>query len=138
MYRRIMVPVDLAHIAGLDKALKTAAGLSKQYAVPVSYVGVAAAAPGAVAHNPAEFAAKLDAFAKDQAAAHGLSDASAAPYTSHDPSVDLDQTLLKAAEDTDADLIVMGSHIPGFPEHIFTSNAGYVASHAKVSVFVVR
>jgi hypothetical protein len=28
--------------------------------------------------------------------------------------------------------------VPGMPEHIFASNAGAVASHAGVSVFVVR
>ena len=138
MYRKIMVPVDLENTEGLDKALKTAAALSKQYGAPVTYVGVASAAPGAVAHNPAEFSERLHALAKDQSTAHGLADTDAAPFTSHDPTVDLDQTLLRAAEETGADLIVIGSHIPGFPEHFFASNAGYVASHAKVSVFVVR
>jgi hypothetical protein len=28
--------------------------------------------------------------------------------------------------------------VPGLPEHIFASNAGTVASHAEISVFVVR
>jgi hypothetical protein len=32
----------------------------------------------------------------------------------------------------------MASHVPGLPEHIFASNAGAVASHAGMSVFVVR
>jgi hypothetical protein len=28
--------------------------------------------------------------------------------------------------------------VPGLPEHIFASNAGAVAAHADVSVFVIR
>jgi nucleotide-binding universal stress UspA family protein len=32
----------------------------------------------------------------------------------------------------------MGSHVPGFAEHLFSSNAGYLASHTDISVFIVR
>lgn len=56
----------------------------------------------------------------------------------NDVAVDLGNVLIKAAEDMGVDLIVMASHIPGLLEHIFASNAGYVASHAKCSVYVVR
>ena len=37
-----------------------------------------------------------------------------------------------------ADLVIMASHVPGMLEHIFSSHGGYIAQHAKVSVFVVR
>jgi len=43
-----------------------------------------------------------------------------------------------AAKEAGCDLVVMASHVPGFREHILSSNAGYVASHAPISVFVVR
>ena len=36
------------------------------------------------------------------------------------------------------DLIVMASHVPGVAEYVFASNAGYLASHADLSVLVVR
>ena len=36
------------------------------------------------------------------------------------------------------DLVVMASHVPGFREYIFHSNAGFLASHTDLSVFVVR
>lgn len=138
MYKRIMVPVDLAHIDRLEKALTSAADLSKHYKVPVTYVTVATTAPSEIAHTPQEHAKKLDAFAKAQADKHGLHDTDAKFYTSHDPAVDLHETLMKAIGDTGADLVVMASHVPGVPEHIFASNAGSVASHAEVSVFVIR
>lgn len=137
MYAAIMVPVDLSHIDRLDKALTSAADLAKHYGAAITVVGVTAAAPGTVAHNPAEYAAKLQAFADALAAEHGVP-VTAAAYTSHDPTRDLDKTLLAAAKEQGTDLIVMASHVPGLPEHIFTSHGGGVAAHAPVSVFVVR
>lgn len=137
MYSKIMVPVDLAHVERLTKAITTATDMAKQYSIPLTFVAVTAETPTPVAHTPQEFAEKLKAFGAKESAEHGL-EIDTASYPSHDPAVDLDKTLLKAAEENGADLIVMASHVPGLPEHIFASNAGAVASHAKVSVFVVR
>ena len=137
MYRKIMVPIDLAHAGSLDKAIDTASDLAKHYGIPIRFVGVTAETPTEVAHTPEEFADKLAKFAAAEAEKHGLEIDSKA-YPSHDPTVDLDNTLLTAADEIGADLIVVGSHIPGFREHIFASHAGTLASHAEVSVFVVR
>ena len=137
MFKHIMVPVDLAHAGQLDKALTCASDLAKLYGAKVTYVAVTAATPGSVAHNPKEFAEKLDAFAAEQAKAHGI-DASAHAVTSHDPTVDLDPTLLKAVTETGADLVVMGSHVPNITDYIWPSNGGTIAGHAKVTVMVVR
>jgi nucleotide-binding universal stress UspA family protein len=137
MYTKIMVPVDLAHVERLGKALDTAADLAKRYGVPACYVGVTASTPSQVAHTPQEHDEKLARFGAEQAAKHGI-EAETASYTSHDPAVDLGEKLLEAVKDTRSDLIVMASHVPGLPEHLFASNAGAVASHAHVSVFVIR
>lgn len=137
MYAKMMVPVDLAHLERLGKALDTAMDLAKHYGIPVCYVGVTAGTPSEVAHTPQEYADKLERFGAEQAEQHGLKVETAA-YTSHDPAVDLDKRLLEAIKDTRSDLIVMASHVPGVPEHLFASNAGAVASHAEVSVFVIR
>lgn len=137
MYRRIMVPVDLAHIERLNKALDTAMDLAKHYGIPICFVGVTTGTPSEVAHTPEEYAGKLADFAAEQSKKHGLK-IDAVSCISHDPAVDLHEKLLEEIKDTQSDLVVMASHIPGFPEHIFASNAGAVASHADVSVFVVR
>ena len=138
MYKKIMVPVDLAHVERLEKALESAADLSKHYKAPVTYVAVGTTLPGEVAHTPKEYEQKLHAFAKKQAEKYGLHEIDAKFYTSHDPAVDLDEKLLDAINDIGADLVGMASHVPGLPEHIFASNAGEVAMHAKISVFVIR
>jgi nucleotide-binding universal stress UspA family protein len=132
-----MVPVDLAHVERLGKALDTATDLAKRYGIPVCYVGVTVPMPTPVAHTPQEFAGKLAQFGAEQAQKHGI-EVETASYTSHDPAVDLDDKLLAAVKDTKSDLIVMASHVPGLQDHIFSSNAGAVASHAEISVFVIR
>jgi len=137
MYNKIMIPVDLAHINRLEKAISTATDLAKHYGIPICVVGVTPETPSEVAHTPREYSEKLQAFAAAQAERHGLTIESAA-YTSHDPAVDLAQTLVQAARKKNADLIVMASHVPGLVEHVFASNAGEVAAHSDVSVFIVR
>ncbi len=137
MFTRIMVPVDLAHVPQLERALDCAAALAKQHGAKVVYVGVSAASPGSVAHSPEEFARKLDEFASAQGELHGI-DTEGHAVTSHDPRIDLDPTLLKTVADTGADLVVMASHVPNLTDYIWPSNGGTLASHAPVSVMVVR
>jgi len=137
MYKQIMVPVDLSHQEHLGKALATAGGLAKIFSVPICYVGVTTNTPSEVAHTPAEFARKLEAFAAEQGAEHGITVTSKA-YTSHDPAIDLDDYLAKAVPEIGADLVIMASHLPGVLEHVWSSHAGWLASHSKVSVFIVR
>ncbi|WP_373085087.1 universal stress protein [Sneathiella sp.] len=137
MFQRIMVPVDLAHEKRLEKSLGLAADLARQYGATVIYVAISAATPGSVAHTPGEFADKLSRFATDQGKAHNIATESHA-VTSHDPSIDLDPALLKAVNEIKADLVVMASHVPNITDYLWPSNGGTVASHAPVSVMVVR
>ena len=138
MYKKIMIPVDLAHTDRLEKALTTAADLSKQYGIPVCYTAVTASTPTSVAHTPDEFAQKLEAFAQSESDKLGLHSAESHTIVDPDPVADLGKKLIKAAHDQGCDLVVMASHIPGVQEHIFESNAGKMALHADASVFVVR
>ncbi|MBK1698634.1 universal stress protein [Rhodovibrio salinarum] len=138
MYKKIMIPVDLAHTEKLEKALTTAADLSKQYGIPVCYTAVTATAPGSVAHTPEEFAQKLEAFAQSESEKLGLHSAESHTIVDPDPVADLSKKLIMAAHDNGCDLVVMASHIPGVREHVFESNAGKLALHADVSVFIVR
>lgn len=137
MYQKIMVPVDLAHLQRLERAIGVATDLAKHYQIPICFVGVTAETPTEVAHTPEQYAEKLKEFGDTQGETHGLA-VSTAAYPSHDPAVDLEKTLIEAAKENGADLIVMASHVPGLAEHIFASHAGAVASHAEISVFVVR
>ena len=137
MFQKIMVPVDLAHQDSLGRALDAAAMLAKAASGTVTYVGVTAETPTPVAHNPAEFAEKLRAFAAQEASRHGIAtDSLAVP--AHDPAIDLNDNLLKAADQIAADAIVMASHIPNLGDHLWPSHGGQVAKRSKASVFVIR
>ncbi len=137
MFSSIMTPVDLAHLERLRKSLDVAAGLARQYDARVTYVAVTTPEPTSVAHSPEEFAAKLEAFASSEAESQGIA-AGSKSLVSHDPSADLDKTLLHAVDDIGADLVVMQSHVPNLADYLWPSNGGSIAAHSKASVFVVR
>jgi len=137
MYTTIAVPVDLQHIDLLPKALRTAVDLAKHYGATLCFVAATTETPGPLAHNPAEFQAKLDAFAKAEAEKHGVPTATKM-IVCVDLTVDLDKQLRDAFAEIGADLVVMASHIPGVKDHLFSSNAGWIANYSPMSVFVVR
>lgn len=137
MYSKIMTPVDLAHLSTLEKALVTSAGLANHYAIPACYVGITAGVPTAMAHTAAEYRQKLEAFAAAEAAKHGHQ-VLTKTIASHDPTADLDRTLLHVIDEIGADLVVMASHIPTLSDYVWPSHGGRLASHSKVSVFLIR
>jgi len=137
MFRKIMVPVDLAHLPSLQKALDVAAGLAREYGASLCYVGVTTSQPSTVAHNPEEYRSKLEAFAREHAPENGQAP-SVAVYNSHDPVVDLDEILVRAVSELQADLVVMATHLPRHIDAIMPANGSKVAAHTNVSVFLVR
>ena len=137
MFHRVMIPTDLAHTEKLTKAITLAGELAQQHGAEIVYVGVTASAPSAIAHSEQEFAEKLDAFAEGQKKTFKVPVATRT-INCHDPAVELHPALIDASQTIGADVIVMASHVPGMREHFLSSNAGYVASHAPISVFVVR
>lgn len=137
MYRKIVVPVDLAHQGRLEKALKTAADLAGHYGVPIIYVGVASTVPDEVSRSPDEYARKLEDFVAAQARAHGI-EATAHPLVSADPQGELNRLLRNAIDTLGADLVVMASHAPNWLDWLLPSHGGSVAEHSEASVFVVR
>ncbi|TVQ54917.1 MAG: universal stress protein [Rhodobacteraceae bacterium] len=133
MYQTIMVPVDLAHADRLEKAIAAAATLSRVNAATLHFVGVTPGAPTEVARNPAAFAAKLENFAAVQGELHGV------PVKAHAVvHNDVDRALDDQIKALGADLVVMASHKPGLKEFVLGSNAGHLAAHSPISVFVVR
>lgn len=137
MFKRIMAPVDLAHVEGLDGALKCAADLAKYYGLPITYVGVTASGPTGQARTPEDFGKQLAEFVSGEVEKHGV-EADAHTAIAHDPATEVDDALLRAIDETGADLVIMASHIPGAMEYIWPSNGGKIARHAGCSVFLVR
>ncbi|MFW5454809.1 universal stress protein [Thioalkalivibrio sulfidiphilus] len=137
MFNKIMVPVDLAHLDALEKSLTVAADLARHYQAALCYVGVTTSQPSSVARTPEEYEQKLKTFADGHAPDNGhVPDARV--YNSHDPVTDLDNILVKAIEDTGADLVVMATHLPKHLDAVMPANGSKVASHTRASIFLVR
>jgi len=138
MYRRILVPVDLDHADKLTKALDLAGETAKKNEAEIVYLDVVDAVPTTTALTEGErMADRLARFASDQGKRHGIKVTDMVLLRS-DLHLNVGSDIVKAAEEEECDLIVMASHIPGFKDHFLSSNAGYVAAHAPLSVYVVR
>ncbi|SDE67007.1 universal stress protein [Ruegeria marina] len=137
MFKHILVPVDLAHVERLTKALGVAAEMARSCSAPVTYIAIAEETPGPVGHNPKEFLENLQAFARGEAEKHGIA-ARAHMIVSTDPAAEINRSIRQAAKDLEADLVVMASHPPTVMNWILPSHAGNVAEHSDASVFVVR
>ena len=138
MPNRILVPVDLKNTDKLGKALDLAARMARDHDATLVYAGVVYAVPTASAVTSSQqMEADLHSFAEGQAEAHGVKTADHVALRG-DFDLSAGPGLIQAAKDTDCDMIVMASHVPGVADHILSSNAGYVASHAPMSVMVVR
>ncbi|MEM6340593.1 MAG: universal stress protein [Pseudomonadota bacterium] len=138
MYSRILAPVDLEMVDQLEKALDVVANTAKRNNATVIYTGVVDAVPTPSARTEGErMAERLKDFSADQAETRGIA-ASYHVELRGDLHLTVGSDIIKAAKDNKCDLIVMASHVPGVKDHILSSNAGYVASHAPMSVYVVR
>lgn len=138
MYSRILVPVDLDHVETLARALDLVSQTAKENGATVVYVNVVDAVPTTSTRTEGDrMAERLKAFVAGQAEKYGVQ-ADDHVALRGDLHLNVGKDIIKAAEDANCDLIIMASHVPGMKEHILSSNAGYVASHAPMSVHVVR
>ena len=138
MYSRILVPVDLDNEDTLTKALDLAGQTAKRDAAEVIYVDVVDSVPTTSARTEVErLSDRLKGFALEQASRYGIRTTGEITLR-RNLHLNVGSDIIKVASEVDCDLIIMASHVPGFKEHIFSSNAGYVASHAPMSVLVVR
>jgi len=140
VFRRILVPIDLAHPELGTPSVETAVTLALASDGSVRLLNVLPVTPADLAaYVPADFEEQqrrtaqeaLDIVAKES----GLD-------TRH-VSVAVRQggvhhEIIEEATEIAADLIVMSSHRPGKRSYFLGSNAAHVVRHATCSVLVVR
>ncbi len=134
IYSNILVPVDLSQkevarrILGIARTLGGAeAKVTALFVFPDIPGYVAAEMPEEVLRENMERArAELAELAAEVGA-------EAVMHSGHPSTV-----ILETAEDIGADLIVVGSHRPGFEDYLIGSTASRVVRHAKCSVLVHR
>jgi len=143
MYKRILVPVDLADPELAKPALATAVMMAEQSGGTLRLMNVLPLTPVMLAeYVPPDFEAQQRTSAEEALAI-------VAKETGLDPARvssivrqgGIYQEILEEANATRSDLIVMTSHRPQRPAmrtYFLGSNAGHVVRYAKCSVLVVR
>ena len=143
MYKRILVPVDLADPELAKPALATALMMAQLSGGTIRLMNVLPLTPVMLAeYVPPDFEAQQRTSAEEAlsivAKETGLDPARVSSIVRQGG---IYQEILEEANATKSDLIVMTSHRPQRPAmrtYFLGSNAGHVVRYAKCSVLVVR
>ncbi len=140
MFKKILVPIDLADTALAKKAIETAATLAQTYHGTVRLLHVIALTPVVLAeYVPADFDDQQRSDAETALA--DVAAACAIEPTRLSTAVrqgGIYHEIIEEVTAIGADLIVMSSHRPAMRSYFLGSNAGHVVRYAPCSVLVVR
>ncbi|MBB3018316.1 nucleotide-binding universal stress UspA family protein [Microvirga lupini] len=140
MFKTILVPVDLGEVEAAKPAIDKAVELANSSGGTLRLIYVRAIVPVTyMEFMPPAFDEEQqgEADAKLAEVAAGV----ALPAERVSTAVRLGSVyaeVLDEAEQTGADLIVVGSHRPTMATYLLGSNASTIVRHAKCSVLVVR
>jgi nucleotide-binding universal stress UspA family protein len=140
MYKTILVPVDLAEVEMAQPAIDTALSLANSYGGTIRLIYVRSLLPVTyMEFVPPSFDEEQQRDAEEKLA--NIAAGVALPADRVSAVVRLGSVyneVLREAEKTGADLIVIGSHRPTMATYLLGSNAATIVRHAKSSVLVVR
>jgi nucleotide-binding universal stress UspA family protein len=140
MFKRILVPIDLADTDLAKPAIETAASLADASGGTVRLVNVMPLTPVMLAeYVPPDFDTQQRDSSEEAlaiVAAESGVDAGRISVTVRQGGIY--HEVLEEAAAIGADLIVMTSHRPSMQSYFLGSNAGHVVRYAKCSVLVVR
>lgn len=140
MYKKILVPVDLAEKEMTQLALDAALPIARANAAELRLVNIQPIVPvSMIDYIPPNFDDELRQTAeKELAEMIGHVDYPSAQRSSSVRFGAVYPEVLAEAEDWGADLIVIGSHRPTMATYLLGSNAKTIVRHAKCSVLVAR
>lgn len=140
MYKRILVPVDLAEPALAKSAINTAVAMARASSGSIRLINVLALTPVMLAeYVPPDFDVQQRKTAEDGLGAIARDIGLGASHLSHVVRQGgIYHEVIEEAKAMPADLIVMGSHRPHMRSYFLGSNAGHIVRYANCSVLVVR
>lgn len=144
MFKKILVPVDLADPEHYRPALEEASKVAKAYDSTVRVVTVVERPPmPTIGYQPrylpeATFKEILEEAKKLTGQLAKKINASAKKADSIVREGNVYREVLDEAEKWGADLIIMGSHRPRMKTYLLGSNAARIVRHAECSVLVLR
>lgn len=137
--KNILLPIDLAHPEKAEEVLNEAKKIKEGREVSLTVLHVVTPVPGYItAELPQGFADRalndsesaLEALVK----ANGLNSAAQIVVRRGTPQ----HEIISLAKESNADLIIIGSHKPGVADYLLGSVAEGVVRHAPCSVLVKR
>ena len=137
MYNTILIPVDMAHLEKAKDMIDAAKTQTNKGAKLILLNVIDAVPSWATTYMPDN-----DILAKQRQSAHDEL-ASVASDNAIDAEIIVRtgysySTILEVAEEAKAQLIIIGSHRPGYGDYFLGSTAAKVVRHAKCSVYVIR
>ena len=139
MNKTILVPIDLGQIEQGKSLIKTAMKLVEPIGGNLILLNVLPDIPGYVAAEIPDHIlkdAKNDAIKELEEITKNSGVGDQAKMIVREGRIH--NEILRVAEDTGADLIVMASHQPEFSDYLLGSTAARVVRHAKCSVLIAR
>jgi len=139
--KTILLPVDIFHPTGWEKALVHAVSLARQHGANLHVLAVIPDFGMAMVGSffPKDFSKNALAEAKVQLAefvsVHIPDGIDVTPHVKHG---NIYKEILAAADAVDADMIVMASHRPEMQDYLLGPNVARVVRHARQSVSVIR
>ena len=136
MFKKVMVPIDMAHVAEGKANIELAARYADEGA-EIVLLNVIEDIPGwAAAELPRDLLDKSRSAAESelQAIVSAAGKEMATIVRSGHPY----KTILEVAEEQGIDLIIVASHRPGLQDYFLGSTAAKVVRHARCSVLVIR
>jgi nucleotide-binding universal stress UspA family protein len=140
MYKKILVPVDLADPALAKPAIATACEMARASGGSIRLVNVLPMTPVMLAeYVPPDFDVQQRKTAEEQLTAiTGDCALESSRVSGVVRQGGIYHEVLEEANAMGADLIVMSSHRPAMRTYFLGSNAGHVVRYARCSVLVVR
>jgi nucleotide-binding universal stress UspA family protein len=140
MYKRILVPIDLADTELAKPAIEAAVSLARASGGSVRLINVLPMTPVMLAeYVPPDFDVQQRKSAEEAMnIVAGECDLEMSRVSGTVRQGGIYHEVLEEAKAVDADLIVMTSHRPAMRTYFLGSNAGHVVRYAKCSVLVVR
>lgn len=141
MFNKILIPIDLVHESSWRKALPLAIREARNNNAQLTVMTVVPELDAAftAAALPRDFNKNRRKEAETKLAelyAREVPDDIKAEQYVGDGNIY--RSILKRAEDTGVDLIVMASHRPSLRDYLLGANAARVVRHARCTVMVVR
>jgi len=140
MYKKILVPVDVAELDFAKSAIDTACEMARSSEGSIRLINVLPMTPVMLAeYVPPDFDVQQRQAAEE--ALKGMTGTCGLPPNRVSATVrqgGIYHEVLEEAKTMGADLIVMSSHRPAMRTYFLGSNAGHVVRYAQCSVLVVR